>query len=391
MRRIGFITTSRAEYGSLVPLLRLVEQEPDLKLILFVGGMHLDPRLGMTVQRIEQDGFQISERIPMQITEDTPEGIGKSMGQGLTGFTEALARQQPDIVVLVGDRSEMLTAAMACLVLQIPVLHISGGDITEGSTDNQVRYALTKLSHLHCVAMESHGRRIYQVGEEPWRIYVTGEPALDSIPLISPLDRSQLSEYLGSELISPIVLATLHPSTLTATPVEKQINSLLGALEDFPGTVIFTGPNGDAGSQLITDYIEDFVRKHSNAYLKLSAGQQVYYGLLSVVDVMIGNSSSGIWEAPSFELPVVNIGERQAGRHRAANVIDVPFDDKLIRAALYRALTPEFRVSLHGIDSPYGDGQASKRILAILKKPFDLHVLLLKKFVDMDIEIPEDF
>lgn len=380
-RRIGVATTSRADYSSLVPLLGLIQSDPDLELLLFVSGTHLDTRSGLTVRQIEADGFPIVDRIPMVIASDTQEAIGKSIGLGTIGFTESLARHRPDLLVIVGDRSELLAIVSSALVLAIPVAHISGGDLTAGALDDQVRHAVTKLSHLHFVAMEEHARRVRQMGEESWRIHVTGDPALDLLNTVEILDLSQLGQALNVTFTPPVTIVTLHPTSFSQVPVEDQVASLLSALDRVPGTRVFTASNADFGGEVITQKFKEFVASHPDAVFVPSLGQRNLYSLMTHADLMIGNSSSGIWEAPTFGLPVVNIGPRQDRRYRAKNVIDVDFDAVSIHSAIQKALNPGFKDSLQRLSNPYGDGKATPRILNTIKT-IGLDDRLLKKHFD---------
>jgi UDP-hydrolysing UDP-N-acetyl-D-glucosamine 2-epimerase len=382
MPKIAIATTSRADYSSLLPVLRLLTADADFDVRLFVSGTHLLPEFGMTIQAIEADGFPIAEKIHLPFSQDTPDNPGFTAGQAVQQFSAALAQHQPDVLLLVGDRLEMLAVGYAALIARIPVAHISGGDVTEGAVDDAVRHALTKLSHVHFVSMDDHARRVRQMGEETWRVHITGDPALDTLRTLHYLNREELAAFLGLPLTPPLSLVTFHPTTLSPFPVETQIAAVLAALEHLPGTLLIGKPNVDSGHTVITKALETFVQQRENTRLFTSLGQQRYYSLLAIADVMLGNSSSGIWEAPSFGLPVVNIGERQQGRWRAANVLDVPaYDTTAIQAALSRAFSPEFRASLKNMPNPYGDGYAAERIVQVLKT-CDYSRLLLKKFVN---------
>jgi UDP-hydrolysing UDP-N-acetyl-D-glucosamine 2-epimerase len=383
------VTTSRADYSSLLPILRLINNDPELELLLFVGAMHLAPQFGLTLKDIETDAFPIADRVEMLLASDTPLGVAKSIGLGVIGFAESLSRHRPDILMIIGDRYELLSVACAALALGIPVAHVSGGDLTEGAIDNQVRFALTKLSHLHFVAMETHAKRLCQMGEESWRIFVTGEPALDLLHQIQLLSREELANCLGLNLTPPILVVTLHPTTISEVPIREQVSSLLSALSHVRGTLVFTYPNADVGHSEIIDQIQTFVREHPNSGLFFNLGHCRYYSLLAIADLMVGNSSSGIWEAPSFCLPVVNVGERQRGRVRAGNVIDVSFDADAISEGIRQALEPHFRSSLQGMRNPYGDGHASERIVRVLKQVNIDYRLLQKHFVEIPLESAE--
>lgn len=368
MRRIGVVTFARSEFSSCFPLARAIHEDGELELQLIVSGAHLSHEFGLTVGEIESSGLPIAERVEMLVSSDSGEGIAKSIGLGTIGLGQAFAHLQPDVVLLVGDRYELLSAAAAALAARIPVAHVSGGDVTEGAIDNQVRYAVSALSHVHFVAHESHAQRLIAFGEEPWRVFVTGDPALDAIDLFEPLSLPELEQELGMPLARPLVLVTQHPATLGSNGVAAETDALLAALEGFSGTLVFTYPGADPESRIISDRIRAFCAREPSAAVFPSFGQRLYYGVLRHADAMVGNSSSGIWEAPSFGLPVVNVGERQRGRLRVGNVIDVGGDATAIRAALATALDPAFRQSLAGLRNPYGDGRASARIVEALRE-----------------------
>jgi GDP/UDP-N,N'-diacetylbacillosamine 2-epimerase (hydrolysing) len=378
MRTIGVITFARSDYSSCMPIAKGINADPELELYLMVSGMHLSPAFGCTLRDIEADGFEISEKVETLLSTDTPEGVAKSIGIGTISFAQSFTKFRPDILLIVGDRSELLSVASAALPLRIPIAHVSGGDITVGAIDNQVRHAMTKMSNMHFVAMQPHADRLLRMGEEPWRVHVTGEPALDLISEMQLLNRKELSNILNLELRPPLLLVTFHPTTLGKLGALEEIDNLLAALSKTEGTLIFTCPNADANNQEIVRRLQDFVAFRKNASLYQSLGQLKYYSLLSHADLMIGNSSSGIWEAPSFRLPVVNIGDRQQGRIRAGNVIDVPPEKLRIYNAIMEGLAPSFRDSLCNLLNPYGDGHATNRIIQILRQ-VELNQSLLKK------------
>jgi GDP/UDP-N,N'-diacetylbacillosamine 2-epimerase (hydrolysing) len=383
MMRIGVVTFARSEYSSCLPLLRFIKADPDLQLHLMVSGMHLSPDFGYTVKDIESDGFAIDDRIEMLLSSDTPEGLAKSLGLGTIGFAQSFTRYKPDLLVMVGDRTELLSVASTALLYRIPLAHISGGDVTEGAIDNQVRHAISKLSHLHFVAMPAHAERLLQMGEEPWRVHVTGDPALDLLRDIRFLSRGELEDELGLKLTPPLVLVTYHPTTLGTSSASQEIDGLLSALARIEGTLVCTYPNADAEGRDIVAKLNAFVARQPAAALYHNLGQTRYYSLLRQADLMVGNSSSGIWEAPSFRLAVVNVGDRQRGRLRAGNVIDVPPDADAIYDGIRRALEPSFRAALQDLSNPYGDGYASQRIVHVLKATQIGPALLQKKFVDL--------
>jgi len=382
MRKIAVVTGTRAEYGLLYWIIKGIHDDTDLELQLIVTGMHLSPEFGLTYKEIEKDGFPIAERVEMLMSSDSEVGISTSIGLGVIGFAQALARLKPDILVLLGDRFETMAAATAAMVQKIPIAHIHGGESTEGAIDEPIRHAVTKMSHLHFPAAEVYAERIKQMGEEKWRVFNFGAPGLDNIKKLPLLSREKLEQELG-QAIKDVVLITFHPITLDPTPPEEQINELLTALEEFPQDLIFTSPNADAGGRRILKAINEFVAIHPRASLFTSLGRLKYLSLLQYVKVMAGNSSSGIIEAPSFELPVVNIGTRQKNRLMADNVINVPCKASDIKAGIKKALDPQFRASLAGLINLYGSGEASPKIVNTLKECELGSKLLIKKFVSL--------
>lgn len=382
MRTIGVVTGSRSDYGSMLPILRKIQASEELKLHLLVTGMHLAAEFGLTVRVIEADGFQISERIEMLLSSDTPEGIAKSIGLGTIGFAQAYARLRPDILVVLGDRFEMLAATLAALPFKIPVAHIHGGELTQGAIDDALRHAITKLSHLHCVATEEAARRVIQMGEEAWRVTISGAPSLETLQAAAPLGLEELLTQHGLPPQVTPLLVTYHPVTLEYERTEWQVRELLGALQACGLPVVFTAPNADTGGRIITRLIQEFVDSHDSAWLITNAGTAGYVSLMQRAAAMVGNSSSGIIEAPSFGLPVVNIGTRQQGRLRAENVIDVGYRRGEILDGIQRAVAPEFRARLRGLPNPYGDGRASEVIVRRLQEVSLDHDLIAKRFMD---------
>ena len=387
MRTIGVVTVARSDYGIYLPVLRRIQEDPDLRLYLIVAGMHLSPEFGSTVQTIEQDGFQINERIEMLLSSDTPEGIAKSVGLGVIGFAQAYARFRPDILLVLGDRFEMLSAVVAALPFKIPVAHIHGGESTEGAIDESIRHSITKMSHLHFVSTEFYARRLIQMGEEPWRVVVSGAPSLDNLREMRLLSRQELEEIYGLNLVDPVLLVTYHPVTLEYEHTRMHMNELLAALEEVNCSVVFTYPNADTQSRLIIDMIHDFTRRHENVQMAVSLGMEAYFSLMSCAAAMVGNSSSGIIEAASFELPVVNIGNRQRGRVRGKNVIDVGYSRNEIVSGIVKAISPDFRASLKNLINPYGDAHAAEKIVGVLKQVSLDEKLVLKRFYDTEGDI----
>ena len=380
-KRIGVVTVSRSDYGHLRPVLEALRRAPDLELLLLVAGMHLASEFGLTVRDIEADGFPISARVEMLGGGDTPEAVAAATGRGVAGFGEAFARLRPDVVVVLGDRFEMLAAAVAALPFALPVAHIHGGEVSEGAMDNQIRHAITKLAHLHFASAEPHARRIAAMGEEPWRIHTVGAPGLDRLATTEPLPRAGLARELRLPEAGPWLLVTFHPVTLEYRDTAAHIDELLAALEKTDGFIVITYPNADTAGRLIIERIEEFAGRHPRrCRLAKSLGERLYLSLLRHADLMIGNSSSGLIEAPTFGLPVVNVGSRQRGRLRGANVIDVePLREDILRGIEAAQALP-FRVRARAAANPYGDGHAAPRIVEILRSvPIDVR-LVQKRF-----------
>jgi UDP-N-acetylglucosamine 2-epimerase (non-hydrolysing)/GDP/UDP-N,N'-diacetylbacillosamine 2-epimerase (hydrolysing) len=382
MRTIGVVTVGRSDYGIYLPVLRQLQADPAFRLVLFVGGMHLSPEFGSTVRVIETDGYEIAARVEMLLSSDTPEGIAKSVGLGVIGFAQAYATRRPDLLLVLGDRFEMMAAVLAALPFNIPVAHVHGGEVTEGAIDEALRHSITKLSHLHFVATEEYGRRVAQLGEETWRITVSGAPSLDNLGSFPMLSARELETSLGLRLEPSPLLVTYHAVTLEYERTEAQVVEMLGALEASGLPLIFTMPNADTNGRIIIRLIKEFVQTHPAARLVDNLGTQAYFSLMSHAVAMVGNSSSGIIEAASFKLPVVNIGIRQKGRTHAANVIDVGCLHAEILRGIQQVTTPAFRDRLSDLVNPYGQGQAAQKITLVLKEAVLDDRLLQKRFQD---------
>jgi len=385
LRAIGVVTGARSDYGLYRPLLNKIQADPGLKLILYVTGMHLSPEFGLTVEMIEADGFEISERVEMLLSSDKPEGIAKSMGLGTLGFAQVFARRPPDILLVLGDRFEMHAAALASLPFKIPVAHIHGGEITQGAMDDALRHSITKLSHLHFVSTREYAERVKQLGEEPWRIVISGALSLDNILSMQPLTFEELVARHNLRLEKPFLLVTYHPVTLEYEQTEWQVEELLAAIGASDLPVLFTMPNADAAGRTIIQMIESFVAKRAPAQMIDNLGTEGYLGAMAHAAAMVGNSSSGIVEAAPFGLPVVNVGTRQYGRVRSSNVIDVGYNRSEISAGIQKALSEVFRAQAIGMASPFGDGQAAERIVETIKSVGLDERLLLKSFIDYQI------
>jgi len=383
MRTIGVVTTSRADYGMYLPLLRNIQADSELELHLIVAGMHLLPEFGTTVNEIEADGFEVADRVNVDLAGDSPEDISRSMGLSTIGFAQSYARFRPDILVVLGDRFEMHAAALAALPFKIPVAHIHGGELTLGAIDDCLRHSITKLSHLHFVSCEQYAQRVIQLGEDPWRVTVCGAPSLDNLAEIDLLPKEALADKLGADLPDSFLLVTYHPVTLEYEQVETQVAELIAALGAYGRPVVFTMPNADTGHRVIRSKIRAFVEAHPWAVAVENLGTQCYFSAMALALAMVGNSSSGIIEAASFDLPVVNVGIRQRGRVRGRNVIDVECDRTAILDGLNRALDPGFRTSLRGMENPYGCGNAADTIIEVLKRVELDDRLLIKRFHDL--------
>ncbi len=382
MRTVGVVTTSRADYGLYFPILQRITQSQHLKLLLFVTGMHLSDKHGRTVREIQQDGFPIAAEVDM-LMSDSPSDVAKSMGKGTMGFAQVYEDAQPDILLVLGDRFEMHCAAVAAIPFGIPTAHIHGGECTYGAFDEYFRHSLTKISHLHFASTQVYANRIKQMGEEPWRVIVSGAPAIDNISGFQGYKKDELETKYHIDLTRPVLLTTFHPTTMEYERMEEYVANLLVALEEFKGShIVFTSPNADTYNHIIADKIRSFVNGHKGSYMVDNFGRAGYLSMMKVSKAMVGNSSSGIVEAASFQLPVVNIGTRQDGRIKARNVIDVGYSSEEIKRGIQKAVSDSFRDSLEGLDNPYGDGKASERIVGVLET-VDLGALKIKRFCDL--------
>ena len=364
-RKICVVTGSRAEYGLLYWILDELKRADDIELQLVVTGMHLAPEFGETVREIERDGFVISRRVDMLLAGDSPSATAKSVGLGVIGMSDALASLAPDIVLLLGDRFEILAAAQACLFHNVRVAHIAGGDTTEGAYDEAIRHAISKMAHLHFVTNAESGRRVRQLGEDPASIHVVGHPGLDHLRRTPLLGREDLEKALGHTLGRRNILITFHPVTLEPQDGLRQQDELLAALETLPHDVAlwFTHPNADSGGRALAIRLAQWVRQREGAHLFESLGQLRYLSLMAQADMVLGNSSSGLYEAPSFGIPTVDIGNRQLGRLRASSVLHCEPE----RAAIARTIAEAFAADCTGTVNPYGDGDSARRIADILR------------------------
>ncbi|GAA0078694.1 UDP-N-acetylglucosamine 2-epimerase [Clostridium sp. CTA-5] len=379
MRKILIVTGTRAEYGLLYWTMKEIQNDKDLELQLVVTGNHLVKEFGYTIEQIKKDGFKIDEEIDMLINSEKQSSIVKSMGLEMIQMSQCFDRLKPDILLILGDRYETFVAATCAMIMNIPIAHMNGGESTEGAVDEQIRHAITKMSHIHFAGAEYYKERIIKMGEEPWRVYNLGQAGIENIKRLNLLGKQELEKELNISFDKSIFLITYHPVTLDLNNIEKQIDNLLDAIKEFDAKYIFTYPNADFGSKIIIDKVKKFVRDNENAYIYYSLGQKRYLSLLKYANIMIGNSSSGIIEAPSFKLPVINIGDRQRGRLKSANIIDIGYNKEEIIKAIDKAFyDKEFKRNLIEINSVYGDGNVSKQILHILKS-INLDRNLLRK------------
>jgi UDP-hydrolysing UDP-N-acetyl-D-glucosamine 2-epimerase len=368
VRKVCVVTGTRAEYGQLSPLLRALQDATDFSLDLVVTGAHLAPEFGRTVDVIRADGFEPACEVEMLLSSDTRAGTARSMGLAVMGLTDALARLDPDVLMVLGDRYEILAAVQSAEILGIPIAHIHGGEVTSGAFDDAIRHAITKFASLHFVAAELYRRRVIQMGEHPSTVHTVGAPALDAIRELELISRAELEQDLGLELASPVLLATYHPPTAIEGP-DRGLGGILAALDRFPeATVIWTYPNADTGSRnLIKRVIEWVDVNKGRARVVRSLGALRYLSLLNCADGLLGNSSSGLTEAPFLRTPTINVGDRQAGRLRSSTVIDVGEDANEVEAGLRRVLDPSFKGVVAASVPLYGDGRAVERIMQVLR------------------------
>jgi UDP-hydrolysing UDP-N-acetyl-D-glucosamine 2-epimerase len=364
-RRIGVVTTSRADYSHLYWPLRELAGHPEIDLGVFALGPHLSPAFGNTIREIERDGFPIQARIECLLSSDTDTGMAKTIGLAILSLADALTAWRPDLLLLIADRYEMLAPASVALALRIPMAHIEGGEVSQGAIDDAVRNAITKLAHIHFTSTETARLRVIAMGEEPWRVHRAGAPSLDHLRRSTLLGRAALEARLGLGLTPSTIVAAWHPVTILRD-TNAEAGAFFAALAQTPGQIVFVYPNADAGSFALSERVRTLVRTRPHTHFFVNLDAVTYWSLLGLADVLAGNSSSGIMEAASFSLPVVNVGMRQQGRERARNVIDAPAGAAAIGAALKRALDPAFRESLAGMTNPYGDGTAAQTIARVL-------------------------
>lgn len=385
-RKICVITGTRADYGLLRWVMEDIKDSIELTLQIIVTGMHLSPEFGLTHREIERDGFQIDRKVEVLTSSDTSVGIAKSMGLGCIGFADALNELQPDLILILGDRFEIFSAVATALVARIPVAHLHGGEITEGAFDDAFRHSITKMSHLHFVAAEEYGRRVIQLGEQPGRVFLVGGLGVDGIKRASLMGREELELSIDFKLGSRNLLITFHPATLEGRDLTQQMAELLSALDELDDTsLIFTMPNADTGGRKLAEMVQSFVNSHPNSRAYTSLGQLRYLSCMQYMDGVVGNTSSGLTEAPSMKIGTINIGDRQKGRLAATSVIHCAPTLGEIRAALKKLYEPPFRSALAQTVNPYGDGGASKKIVEVLGK-YPIDELVQKPFYDLPSE-----
>lgn len=381
-RKICVITGSRAEYGLLKWLLQAIKEEPTFELQLIVTGSHLSPEFDLTYKEIKKD-FDIFLSLETLTSSDTSVGIATSMGLGLIRFADAYRQIKPDLVLVLGDRYEIFSATAASLVARIPVAHLHGGEATEGAFDEALRHSITKMSHLHFVAADEYKNRVIQLGEQPENVFLVGGLGVDSMKRLKVLNKAELESSLGFKLLNNNLLITFHPVTLETQTPSQQMDELLGALSHLPNTnLIFTMPNSDTDGRVLIKMIEQFCSINTNAHYFTSLGQLRYFSAINFMDGVVGNSSSGLTEVPSFKKATINIGDRQKGRLKANSVIDCEPNKDSIKKAISKLYSKKFQKQLVDTTNPYGDGGSVEKIMEILKKT-SFEILIKKAFFNI--------
>lgn len=369
MKRIGIMTGTRAEYGLLKSLMQEINKDNDLELYLIVSGMHLSPEFGMTYQEIEEDGFQINAKVEMLLSSDSPAGISKSIGLGVIGFADEFQRADLDMLILLGDRYEALSAAISAMVMRIPIAHLHGGELTEGAIDEGIRHSITKMSYLHFTSTEQYRNRVIQLGENPERVFYVGALGVENIKKINLMTKEELEKSIHFEIDENTVVVTYHPVTLENNTVGEQFLNLLKVLDRNPKIrMIFTKANADTNGRIVNELIDKYAAQNSErACAFMSLGQKRYLSALKYCRIVIGNSSSGIIEAPSFGKPIINIGDRQKGRICADSVINCGYTQKEIQQAMETALTEEFENKARNCRNPYEKENTAANIISVIK------------------------
>lgn len=386
-KKICFITGTRAEYGLLYWLMHEIEADIDFKLQIIVTGMHLSPEFGLTYKEIEKK-FKINKKIEILLSSDTSIGISKSMGLAQISFAEAFEELKPDIVVVLGDRYEIFSAVNAAMISRIPIAHLHGGESTEGLIDEPIRHSITKMSHVHFTATDDYKKRVIQLGENPSKVFNVGGMGIENIKRLKLLKKSKFEKSINFKLNKKNILVTFHPVTLEKSTAKEQFQELLDAIDELEDTnIIFTKANSDMNGRIINQMCDEYVAKNSHKSICFtSLGQLRYLSALKYVDAMVGNSSSGLIETPSFKIGTINIGDRQRGRIKAKSVIDCGTSKSEIIQAFSKLYSKEFQESLKKIKNPYGDGCASEKIIKVLKN-IDLTGMLKKTFYDIKFSL----
>ncbi|MCB4378471.1 UDP-N-acetylglucosamine 2-epimerase [Synechococcus sp. MU1650] len=386
-RKVCVVTGTRAEYGLLRWVMQGIQDSAHLDLQLIVTGMHLSPEFGLTVQEIEADGFRIDRKIEMLLSSDTPVGISKSMGLAMIGCADALSDLEPDLLLILGDRFEAFSMAASAMIARIPIAHLHGGETTEGVVDESIRHSITKMAHIHFVAAEEYKYRVIQLGEQPENVFNVGALGVDNIKKLKLLDRNELEKQLDFRLSKKNLLITFHPVTLEKNTSSQQMNELLQALAKVEGTgLIFTMPNADTDSRTLVNQIKEFCKGNIRAKAFTSLGQIRYLSCMKHVDGVVGNSSSGILEAPTFQKGTINVGDRQKGRLKASSIIDCGSCEKDILEAIKKLYSVSFQEKLDRTVNPFGDGGASEAIVQELES-VNLNDILKKKFYNVSIRL----
>lgn len=385
MKKICIITSTRADYGLLVPIIEKIKNDKNLKLQLIVTGMHLSPEFGLTYKQIEEDGYEITEKIEILLSSDTAVGISKSMGLTMISFSEAFERIKPDLIIALGDRYEIFSAVSTAHISKIPIAHLYGGETTQGAFDESLRHCISKMSYLHFTSTEEYKKRVIQLGENPNRVFNVGALGVENIKNMKLLSKEELEKQIDFELHDRYALVTFHPVTLEKSTSKIQFLNLLNALEEIQDLkVIFTKSNSDTDGRILNKMIDDFVMKNPKKYKAfVSMGQLRYLSAMKYSCMVIGNSSSGIVEAPSFKIPTINIGDRQKGRIQGETIINsYPCKEDILRSIQIATVNIE-NSSYKNVINPYGDGCTSEKIIKEIKKQLEIKINLKKKFYDI--------
>jgi GDP/UDP-N,N'-diacetylbacillosamine 2-epimerase (hydrolysing) len=384
MRKICVITGTRAEYGLLYWTMKGLQSDAEIDLSICVTGMHLSPEFGLTYKKILEDGFYITEKVETLLSSDTSVGIAKSIGLGIISFSEVFERIQPDLILVLGDRFEIFAACSAAMVSRIPIAHCHGGEATEGLIDEAIRHSITKMAHIHFTSTEEFKKRVIQLGEQPKNVYNVGALGIENINKLKLLDKNEFEDSINFELKRVNFLVTFHPVTLDSFSAKEQFNELLQALDKYENTsIIFTKPNADTDGRVIIQMIDEYVSKNSSkAVAFTSLGQLRYLSAIQYMDVVIGNSSSGLIEVPSFKIPTINIGDRQQGRVKAISVIDCDANELDIKKGIQKALSQDFKEQIKFSQNPYGEKNSSAEIIKVLKNT-ELRGLIKKQFYNL--------